>query len=174
MHSRTTVRVQILAEGVHLHAAFMEKILEFLFGGRACNFRAREVHSGLFEFQTASADVAAEIILGGTWAVGPLCLKFEMPPQTTVADMHASHGLTLVERPRGTAVKSCSASTPDCTQMPERRDYSDVGGAASPFQCYTEQLAVDTSSKMIYTGRDTADSGSVTAGWNSKAAHSGE
>jgi hypothetical protein len=51
--------------------------------------------------------------------------------------------------------------------LPERRDNSDEGGAASPFQCYTEQLAVDTSSKLLYTGRDTADSGSVTAGWNS-------
>jgi hypothetical protein len=122
----------------------MEKILEFLFGGSACSFRAREVHSGLFEFQTASADVAAEIILGRTWAVGPLCLKFEMPPQTPVDDMHACHGLTLVKRPMGTAVMSCSASSPDCTQLPGRRDNSGQGGAASPFQCYTEQLAVDT------------------------------
>jgi hypothetical protein len=152
---------------MHLHAAFMEKILEFLFGGRACNFCAREVHIGLFAFQTASADVAAEIILGGTWAVGPLCMKFEMPPQTTVDDMHACHGYELVERPMGTALMFCSPTSPDRTQLPGRRDNSDQSGAASSFQCYTEHLAVATGGKQVYTSRDTAEPGSVTAGWNS-------
>jgi hypothetical protein len=64
LHSQTKVRAKILSEGVRLSASFLEEILEFLFGGQACKFGATEVHDRLFEFQTACADVAAEIIKG--------------------------------------------------------------------------------------------------------------
>jgi hypothetical protein len=56
LHSPTKVRALLVSDGVHFSALFMEMLLMYWFGGTAGQFRVREVHEKVFEFQTACAD----------------------------------------------------------------------------------------------------------------------
>jgi hypothetical protein len=150
LHSPAKVRALLVSDGVQFTALFMETLLVYWFGGTAGQFRVREVHERVFEFQTACADVAAEIILSGKRLAGPICMLFECASAyaSTVDTLHARHTASPLVRTVRTAVNHNAKShggRPTCsarTQLPERRDDSRQSGAAQAFQYNTE--AADT------------------------------
>jgi hypothetical protein len=119
----------------------MSIALQYLFGGSASQYRVREEHEGGFKFQIASADVAAEIVLRGKWAVGPIWMAFSLTRKRLAAldVLHARHARVSMASKKGTAVfltaKSPGQSASTCsdgTQVYRRRDYSHTGGTALP------------------------------------------
>jgi hypothetical protein len=171
LHSPTLIRAMLVSDGVRFSALFMETLLAYWFGGTAGQFRVREVHEKVFEFQTASADVAAEIILSGKRLAGPICMLFECASTyaSTVDTLHACHtGSPLMGTVR-TAMNlnakfhggrpTCSAST----QSPARRDDSRQSGAAQAFQYNTEKAATSGNGNKNYTVSPTTQGNRVTA-----------
>jgi hypothetical protein len=139
LHRKTMVRATLVSFGASFSETFMEKLLKFWFGGCAACFAVRKVHEGVFEFQTASADVASEIVLGGRFSVGPICMDFALVGRRgeSVDAMHACHDGRGKAR-EGTAVnhraKSRCSTCSARTQVTDRRDNSGQCCTALPFQ----------------------------------------
>jgi hypothetical protein len=153
LHRKTMVRATLVSVGASFSEVFMEKLLKFWFGGSAACFAVRKVHEGVFEFQTASADVASEIVLGGRFSVGPICMDFALVGRRGegVDAMHACHDGRR-KASEGTAVnhqaKSRRSTCSARTQAADRRDNSGHCCAALPFQYGTESLPLQPYSQV--------------------------
>jgi hypothetical protein len=159
LHCKTKIRALLVSKGARFSEELVGTILQFWFGGNASSFSVCLVREGVFEFQTASADVAAEITLGGKWKLGPICMQFELVNDTeAVGTLHACH-----DRPErdneGTAVnhqaKFHSSTCSDSTQLPVRRDNSGQCCTAIPFQYAPESSSPELGRKTDYTASDT-------------------
>jgi hypothetical protein len=112
----TLLHMSIISEGISVAASFAANLLHFWFGGSPPEFAVQLAGAGEFEFRVASPDVAAEIVLVGSWAVGPFIATFSLPPKPATVlfgePLHARHGdPCLIDASSGAAGRAMNSSS---------------------------------------------------------------